>query len=62
MENQANRNLSVKEAAELLGKSQQFVRVGLQRGILPFGFAIKMSSIWTYHISEYQLKKYLGPN
>lgn len=50
----------MKEAAEQLGKSQQFVRVGLQRGILPFGYAIKMSSRWTYHISEAKLKEYLG--
>lgn len=28
--------MTVKEAAKLLGKSEQFVRIGLQRGILPF--------------------------
>jgi hypothetical protein len=33
-----------------MGKSPQFVRIGLQRGILPFGKAVKQSSIWTYHI------------
>lgn len=53
-------SLSIKEAAELLGKSQQFVRIGLQRGILPFGYAIKMSSKWTYHISEAKINEYLG--
>lgn len=52
--------MNVKEAAKLMGKSQQFVRVGLQRGIFPFGYAIKMSSKWTYHISEAKLREYLG--
>lgn len=52
--------MTVKEAAERLGKSQQFVRLGLQRNILPFGYAIKMSSKWTYHISEHKLNEYLG--
>ena len=52
--------MKVKEAAKLLGKSEQFVRIGLQRGILPFGYAVKMSSKWTYHISEAKIYEYLG--
>lgn len=52
--------MKVKEAARLLGKSEQFVRIGLQRGILPFGYAVKMSSKWCYHISEYKVREYLG--
>jgi hypothetical protein len=53
-------NLSVKEAAERLGKSQPFVRIGLQRGLLPIGTAVKMSSKWTYHISPKKLDEYVG--
>lgn len=53
-------NISVKEAAERLGKSQPFVRIGLQRGLLPIGTAVKMSSKWTYHISEKLLNEYVG--
>lgn len=53
-------NISVTEAAKLLGKSPQFVRIGLQRGILPIGTAVKMSSRWTYHISKAKLDEYLG--
>jgi hypothetical protein len=62
MENKftVGKSLSVKEVAEIMGKSQQFVRVGLQRGILPFGSAIKMSSIWTYYISPKQFCEYVG--
>ena len=52
--------LTVTECAQLLNKSPQFVRTGLQRGILPFGYAIKMSSVWTYHISEAKVYEYLG--
>lgn len=52
--------MSVAECAKLLGKSPQFVRIGLQRGILPFGYAIKMSTVWTYHISEAKVYDYLG--
>lgn len=52
--------MTVAECAKLLGKSTQFVRIGLQRGILPFGYAIKMSSVYTYHISEAKVKEYLG--
>lgn len=52
--------MKVSEAAKLLGKSQQFVRIGLQRGILPFGYAVKMSSKWTYHVSESKVYEYLG--
>lgn len=52
--------MSVKECAELLGKSEQWVRVGLQRGRLPFGYAVKLSSRWSYHISKHQVHQYLG--
>lgn len=33
--------MTVQEAAKLLGKSEQFVRVGLRRGFLPFGTGYK---------------------
>jgi len=52
--------MKVTECAKLIGKSPQFVRIGLQRGMLPFGIAIKMSTRWTYHISEAKVYEYLG--
>ncbi len=55
-------NISVKKAAEILGVSQQFVRIGLQRERLPIGTAVKMSSRWTYHISPKLLREYVGEN
>lgn len=62
LKNLEGKCLTVKETAELLNCSQQFVRVGLQRKLLPFGYAIKMSSKWTYNISAHQVYKYLGIN
>lgn len=52
--------MTVKECARLLNKSPQFVRIGLQKGILPFGYAVKMPSVWTYHISDAKVYEYLG--
>lgn len=52
-------NISVEQAAKMLGKSKQFVRVALQKGIVPFGFAVKMSSKYTYHISPKKLNEYI---
>lgn len=50
------------EAAAILNVSPQFVRVAMQQGVLPIGTAVKMSTIWTYHISEKLLAEYSGKN
>ena len=52
--------IKVSEAAKMLGVSEQYVRIGLQRGTLPIGSCVKMSSVWTYHISKKKLNEYLG--
>ena len=52
--------IKVKEAASILGVSEQYVRIGMQRGWLPIGSCVKMSSKWTYHISPYLLEQYTG--
>ena len=36
------RRITVQDAAKLMGKSEMFIRIGLQRGILPFGIAVKL--------------------
>lgn len=48
------------EAAAILNTSPQFVRVAMQQGKLPIGTAIKMSTKWTYNISEKLLAEYSG--
>lgn len=54
------KSISVQKASEILGKSEQFIRVGLQKGILPFGSAVKISTRWTYYISPGKLFEYAG--
>lgn len=53
-------NIPISIAAEKLGKSKQFIRVGLQQGIFSFGYAVKMSGRFTYHISPLKFKEYVG--
>lgn len=38
------RNVPIKEIAQAMGKDAQYVRVGLQQGILKFGTAIKVGN------------------
>lgn len=52
--------ITVKQAALIMNKSEQFVRLGLQRGILPIGTAVKMSSMWTYYISPKLFYEFVG--
>jgi len=54
------KNVSVAMAAKLLGKSKQFIRVGLQQGTLPFGVAVKTSNRFSYHISPKKLNDYIN--
>ena len=51
--------MNIQEAAKLLNKSEQYIRIGLQRERLPFGTAVKTSSKWSYHISEGAFRSYL---
>lgn len=43
------------QAANIMGCSAQFIRIGLQRGLLDIGDAVKMSTKWTYNISPARL-------
>lgn len=54
------RKITVSKAAKILGVSEQFVRIGLQREQLPIGTAVKMSTKWSYHISPKLLAEYVG--
>lgn len=52
--------ITIKKAAELLNCSEQFIRVALQQGKLPFGIAVKMSKRnYTYYINPKQFYEYL---
>lgn len=54
------KSITIQEAARIMGKSEQFIRVCLQRGLLPFGTATKLSSKWTYYISPKLFYEYTG--
>lgn len=53
------KRIKVSEAAKILGVSSQFIRIGLQRGTLPIGSAVKISSKWTYLIPLERLEAYI---
>ncbi|MDO4649162.1 MAG: hypothetical protein Q4B26_10980 [Eubacteriales bacterium] len=42
--------MTVREAAELLGTTEQSIRVGIQTGALDIGYCIKRSSQYMYII------------
>ena len=57
----ALKNVPVWLAAELMGKSQMFVRMGLRLGRLPFGDALQATGRrWSYQISPKGFCDYQG--
>ena len=53
--------IGTRTAARCLGKSEQFVRIGLQRGFLPFGNAVPgEGERWNYYINPEKFKDYVG--
>lgn len=52
--------LSVSKVAKLMNVSEQFIRIGLQKGIFPWGYAIKMSTKWTYYVSPTKFTEATG--
>ena len=59
------RNVPVNVAAKIMNKSPQFVRIGIQRGILPIGIAFKTNDRneqYDYYISPRLLADFTGVN
>lgn len=54
------KNITIQKAARLMGKSEQFIRVGLRNNRFPFGSAVKLSSKWTYYISPILFYQHTG--
>ena len=56
------RNITIKEASKLIGKSEQFIRQGIIEGYLPIGVAFKRgnSSHYSYYISAKKLYDFTG--
>ena len=55
-------HISVKEAARIMGKDSEYIRLGLIEGFLPIGSAYKRkgSSVYTYYISPRKFWEYTG--
>lgn len=52
--------MTVKQAAQIMGVTEQFVRVGLQQGMLPFGTAVKFEKQWSYLIIPKRFYEFIG--
>lgn len=55
--------VSISTAAQLMNKGPQFVRIALQRGLVPFGFAVKLNKDgerYDYYINPIQFASYMG--
>lgn len=53
--------ITIAEASKLMGVSRQYIRVGLQKGIFPFGYAVQVSADrYTYFISKQKFFEYTG--
>mgnify|MGYP003292831113 CR=1 FL=1 len=54
--------LTVNETAKLLGKTPQFVRIQIQRGLLPFGIAVPsvQGAQFDYIIPRRKVYEFLG--
>ena len=53
-------SVSIKKAADLMGISQQFLRVLIQNDKLPFAAAVKTKSQYQYYINGKGLADYVG--
>lgn len=53
------RNVPIKEIASAIGKDAQYVRLGIQQGLLKFGTAIKVGSSNELKNEETQFEKRL---
>ena len=38
------RNVPISELAEVIGRSQEFLKIGLRQGVFDFGYAVKSES------------------
>ncbi len=54
--------VKITDAARILERPEQFVRVGIQRGLFPFGFATRgeWSKKYTYFINPADFATYCG--
>lgn len=54
------RRLTVEQTAKVLGTSKDTVKLGLQQGVFPWGYAVQTESGWTYIINGTKLEQVEG--
>lgn len=53
--------IGVRKAARCMRKSENFVRIGIQKGLLPFGTAVPgIGECWNYYINPAKLRDFVG--
>jgi hypothetical protein len=53
--------ISIKEVAKIMGKGEQCIRIGLQRGLFPFGAAVNVTgNRFNYIIYPGKFREYIG--
>ena len=52
--------MTIEQASKLIGKSQQWVRIAMQRKIINIGYCIKNGEKWDYYINPTLLYKFIG--
>jgi len=50
--------LTIKEAAQIMGVTPQFLRIGLRQKRFPFGAAVKFRR-WAYYVNAEKFNEYL---
>ncbi|MGN0499361.1 MAG: hypothetical protein ACI4F6_09935 [Acutalibacteraceae bacterium] len=60
--NFTGRNVPIIEIAKASGKDPQYIRIGLQKGLLKFGYALRKdnSSEYNYYCPDKQVWEQLG--
>lgn len=54
-----NKSMTIKDAANLMGCSPQFLRMGLRQNKFSFGTAVKMERQWRYYINDGRFNTYM---
>lgn len=52
-------NVPISLVARLMGKSKEWVAQGLQDGVFPWGYAVKLRK-WSYFVSSVKFTEYTG--
>lgn len=54
------KRITIEQTAKILGVGKDTVRLGLQQGVFPWGYAVQTSAGWTYIINGPKLEQVEG--